>query len=41
MVDEELADGIQVLADLGRHDVERAAQCEHGIHVLDVGIKRE
>ena len=41
VVDEELAYGIQVLADFSGHDVERAAQGEHGVHVLDVGVERE
>ena len=39
MVDQELADSCQVFTDLCRHDVERTAQCQHGIHILDMRIE--
>ena len=41
MVDQELADGCQVLTYLCRHDVERTTQRQHGIHILDMRIERE
>ena len=41
MVDQELADSCQVLTYLCRHDVERATQRQHGIHILDMRIERE
>ena len=41
MVDEELTDSRQVFTNLCRHDVERATQCQHRIHILDMGIERE
>ena len=41
MVYQELADGRQVLAYLRRHDVERTAQRQYRIHILDMRIERE
>ena len=41
MVDEELTDSSEVFADLCRHDMERSAQRQHGIHILDMRIERE
>ena len=41
MVYQELTNGSKVLSDFRRHDVERAAQGQHGIHVLDMRIERE
>ena len=41
VVDEELTDGIEVLANLCWHDVERTTQREHRIHVLDVCVEGE
>ena len=41
MVYEELADGCEIFTNLRRHDVERAAQRQHGVHILDVRVERE
>ena len=41
MVYQELAYGVQVFAYLCRHDVERTAQRQHGIHILDVSVERK
>ena len=41
VVDEELADSREVLAYLGRHDMERATQRQYRIHIFDMGIERE
>ena len=41
MVEEELADGAEVLADFRRHDVEGTAEGEYGVHILDVRVEGE
>ena len=41
VLEQEIADGCQILSDFRRHDVERASQRQDGIHVLDMCIKRE
>ena len=41
VVEEELTDSTEILANLRRHNMERATQRQHGIHILDMCIKRE
>ena len=41
MVEQELADSIEVLTDFRRHDMERAAQRQDGIHILDMSVEGE
>ena len=41
MVDQELTNGTKVLSDFRRHDVERAAQGQYWVHILDMSVERE